>query len=156
VAFVKEVECGLSDADVGFYAYYHAVKGGWEGGDSRADFGCAEWICQSVTLDMRLRLIDGEVRLKICADGLQTQDRRCGCEQDRYMVCTHNIENSVLSACITVLIPPGASKPSSEHVSPSRALFWVVAKTGMLRIWPNVLYQRWSIHLRRLKMTRWE
>jgi hypothetical protein len=76
MAFVKEVECGLSDADMGFYAYYYAVEGGGEGGDGCADFGCAEWMCQSVKLDMRLRLINGEVRLKICADGLQTQERR--------------------------------------------------------------------------------
>lgn len=47
---------------------------------------------------------------------------------------TNSIENSVLSAWMTVLTPPGASRPSSGHVSPKRALFWVVAKTGMLRI----------------------
>lgn len=31
-------------------------------------------------------------------------------------------------------MPPGASSPSSGHVSPRRALFCVVAKTGMLRM----------------------
>lgn len=35
----------------------------------------------------------------------------------------------------TVLIPPGASSFNSGHVSPSLALFCVVAKTGMFKIW---------------------
>jgi hypothetical protein len=47
------------------------------------------------------------------------------------------MEKMVLSACTTVCTPPGESKANSEQVSPRRALFWVVAKTGMLRIWPE-------------------
>jgi hypothetical protein len=42
MAFVKEVERGLSNADVGFYAYYYAGEGGGESGEGGAYFGCAE------------------------------------------------------------------------------------------------------------------
>jgi hypothetical protein len=52
-------------------------------------------------------------------------------------ISAHIMEKSVLSKWHTVLMPPGLSKPSSGHVSPSRALFCVVAKTGMFRIWPD-------------------
>lgn len=53
----------------------------------------------------------------------------------------YTMENSVLSKWHTVLTPPCASSPSSGHVSPSRALFCVVAKTGMFKIWPAFLNQ---------------
>jgi len=53
------------------------------------------------------------------------------------------MEKSVLSSWTTVRMPPGWSSFSSGHVSPRRALFWVVAKTGMLRIWPA----RWLVYL---------
>jgi len=42
MAFVKEVERGLSNADVRFYAYYYAGEGGGESGEGGAYFGCAE------------------------------------------------------------------------------------------------------------------
>lgn len=48
------------------------------------------------------------------------------------------MENSDLSAWISVWMPPGVSRLSSAHVSPRRALFWVVANTGMFRIWPRL------------------
>lgn len=51
------------------------------------------------------------------------------------------MENSVLSKWHTVGMPPGASRRSSGHVSPSRALFCVVANTGMSRIWPVYPYE---------------
>jgi hypothetical protein len=41
VAFVEEVERGLGDADVGFYAYYYAREGVGEGGEGGAYLGCA-------------------------------------------------------------------------------------------------------------------
>lgn len=47
---------------------------------------------------------------------------------------TYTMENLVLSKWHMVLTPPGASRPSSGHVSPNRALFCVVAKTGMFKI----------------------
>jgi hypothetical protein len=46
------------------------------------------------------------------------------------------MEKSDLSTWQAVLIPSGASRPSSGHVSPRRAAFCVVAKTGMLRMRP--------------------
>jgi hypothetical protein len=48
------------------------------------------------------------------------------------------MENSVLSTWHLVWTPPGASSSSSGHVSPSRALFCVVAKTGIFKTWPGV------------------
>jgi hypothetical protein len=53
------------------------------------------------------------------------------------MVGSYTMENSVLSTWHSVLTPPGASNPSSGQVSPRRALFWVVAKTGMFKTWPG-------------------
>lgn len=48
------------------------------------------------------------------------------------------MEKSVLSAWTLVLMPSGLSKLSSGHVSPSRAAFCVVAKTGMFKMLPAV------------------
>jgi hypothetical protein len=58
---------------------------------------------------------------------------------------THSIENKVLSTWATVATPSGASNCSSEHVSPKRALFCVVAKTGMLRTWPDKCCQTTAV-----------
>ena len=41
MAFVEEVQRGLGDADVGFYAYYYAGEGGGKGGEGGVYFGCA-------------------------------------------------------------------------------------------------------------------
>ena len=50
------------------------------------------------------------------------------------MNIAYNMEKRVLSACVMVFTPPGASSSSSGTVSPNLALFCVVAKTGMPRI----------------------
>ena len=54
------------------------------------------------------------------------------------MCASYIMEKSVLSRWQTVFTPPDASSPSSGQVSPRRALFWVVAKTGMFKTWPTL------------------
>ena len=54
MAFLKEVERGLGNADVGFYAYYHAGEGSGEGSEGSAYFGCARKL-----LVIEIRMIMG-------------------------------------------------------------------------------------------------
>lgn len=101
----------LGNADVGLDPDDNARERRLELGDALADF----WGAVAAVISLR----------------------RCATEG----FGSYSMEKSVLSECATVLTPPGASNPSSGHVGPKRALFCVVANTGMLRIWPGGLRQ---------------